>query len=107
MNRPGWVTHWPVEPDEVAFWITQHCAHGFNPRYDAPHGKIVNARRSRTLRALAMVAARGQCADCRDSATEVHHLHYRTLGNETLLDVLPLCSACHELRHMIGVAQNA
>ena len=28
---------------------------------------------------------------------QVHHLHYRTLGNETLADVIGLCAGCHEI----------
>lgn len=30
---------------------------------------------------------------------DVHHLHYRTLGNETPEDVQVLCRLCHRLAH--------
>ena len=38
-----------------------------------------------------------QRAGCSHAATECHHLHYRTLGNEALEDVEFLCLEHHEL----------
>ena len=32
---------------------------------------------------------------CVREATQVHHLHYDTLGNESMADLQPLCSKCH------------
>ena len=56
--------------------------------------------RGRRMLFLAMAGRR--CADCGGAATEVHHLHYRTVGRETPHDVLPLCEACHAGRHGHG-----
>ena len=37
---------------------------------------------------------------CREKPiTQVHHLHYQTLGHETLNDVQGLCSRCHRYCH--------
>lgn len=30
---------------------------------------------------------------------QLHHLHYRTVGDERFEDVLVLCRLCHELEH--------
>ena len=40
------------------------------------------------------------CIDCGDNATDVHHLHYDSLGDEDPVnDLHPLCSYCHNHRH--------
>lgn len=40
------------------------------------------------------------CIDCGVSATDIHHLHYETLGDECpVKDLVPLCSICHSARH--------
>lgn len=36
---------------------------------------------------------------------EVHHLHYRTLGNESPRDLIVVCRACHEAAHGSPVVQ--
>ena len=43
------------------------------------------------------------CIDCcKAVATDVHHLHYDTLGDECAKnDLVPLCSACHAARHQV------
>ena len=42
------------------------------------------------------------CVDCGLSeATDIHHIHYETLGDECPVnDLVPLCNTCHEQRHM-------
>lgn len=44
------------------------------------------------------------CIDCGlAQATDIHHRHYETLGDEDPKnDIVPLCSRCHELRHISG-----
>jgi len=44
------------------------------------------------------------CVDCEAvAATDIHHLHYETLGNECPdKDLAPLCSKCHAERHESG-----
>ena len=41
------------------------------------------------------------CVDCKKiEATDIHHRHYETLGDECPKDdIVPLCSACHKARH--------
>lgn len=46
-----------------------------------------------------MALAGGACGECGQPADDVHHLHYRTLGNESPCDVIPLCRSCHIERH--------
>lgn len=42
-----------------------------------------------------------KCIDCGIAqATDIHHRHYDTLGDECPVnDIVPLCSACHNNRH--------
>lgn len=49
------------------------------------------------LRHSVIRAQRGLCAGCglRRSRLELHHLHYRTLGQERPEDVVALCRWCH------------
>ncbi len=44
------------------------------------------------------------CVDCMSQrGTDIHHLHYNTLGDEDpTVDIVPLCSNCHRLRHENG-----
>ena len=44
--------------------------------------------------------SRGICERCRDRSSEaVHHLHYRSLYNEPLEDLLDVCNGCHDYLH--------
>ena len=41
-----------------------------------------------------------RCAYCKSyNNLEVHHKHYKTLGNETFSDVILLCHWCHNNEH--------
>ncbi len=41
--------------------------------------------------------SRGRCERCgQRDGTQVHHLNYRRLGNETLTDLQHVCTPCHE-----------
>ena len=56
-------------------------------------------------RARAMMSyAGGRCQTCNaspseDNPLEVHHRHYRTVGNERPIDLVALCRQCHQLIH--------
>lgn len=39
------------------------------------------------------------CEICGGRATQAHHLHYRTLGNESMEDLQALCWECHQKEH--------
>ena len=46
--------------------------------------------------------AKGVCEDCStDHSLELHHLHYRTVGEEEPDDLLALCRDCHHQRHRL------
>lgn len=59
-----------------------------------------------TLRKTAMRRAQFRCERERpgearhEGPLEIHHLHYRTLGNERLEDLQVLCPACHEQKRL-------
>jgi len=61
----------------------------------------------RQTRLVAMAAAGNRCEKCGadywlGNRLEVHHLHYRTLGNEQPGDIIVLCGPCHKKEHKIG-----
>lgn len=39
------------------------------------------------------------CADCGSEATQVHHLTYERIGDESIDDLISLCIECHAIRH--------
>jgi 5-methylcytosine-specific restriction endonuclease McrA len=39
------------------------------------------------------------CYDCNKAATQVHHTNYERVPQEKLIDLLTLCSDCHNKRH--------
>lgn len=62
--------------------------------------------RWRILRRVALWLAGGQCRLCENEAREVHHRSYMHAGRggvvgavRELLDLTPLCGACHEVHH--------
>jgi hypothetical protein len=47
----------------------------------------------------------GSVTRCPATTTlQVHHLHYNTLGHESLTDLLCLCAACHAFDHLNACA---
>lgn len=51
-------------------------------------------------RRKAIKAAGGRCSICGCAdRLEVHHKHYRTLGRESLVDLLVVCQECHRNEH--------
>lgn len=54
----------------------------------------------RRLRLLVIARDGGHCAICKCSdLLHVHHLHYRTFGNETGEELVTLCKPCHRDEH--------
>lgn len=44
-----------------------------------------------------------QCENCGNTKRlQVHHLHYRTLGRESVNDLKLLCDSCHKKEHGIA-----
>jgi 5-methylcytosine-specific restriction endonuclease McrA len=55
----------------------------------------------RNIRWEALARDHGRCRDCGIEATEVHHVAYpKVPGGEDLDDLLSLCHACHQRRHV-------
>jgi len=51
---------------------------------------------------------RCQVKECKERCTDLHHLHYRTLGNERPEDVLAVCRPHHDMLEREKVqARNA
>lgn len=51
-------------------------------------------------RALVLARSGGICEGCREvSATEVHHLTYKHMGDEFLFELVAVCTACHARLH--------
>lgn len=41
------------------------------------------------------------CGASRSPGMHLHHRTYKNLGNERLMDLVPVCPTCHELIHLI------
>ncbi len=56
----------------------------------------------KVTRMIALASADYVCRCChRAPATQVHHKHYRTIGNERPGDLVAVCAACHCALHNI------
>mgnify|MGYP000337543416 CR=1 FL=1 len=60
----------------------------------------LNSDKWRKFRLMAIEQTGNKCEECGKSgekiSLEVHHLHYRNLGTETLDDITVCCSDCHK-----------
>lgn len=57
-------------------------------------------------RSKVLARANNLCEGCGDrTATEVHHLTYRNVGDELLFELVALCSTCHSKAHTFGGPQ--
>jgi len=55
----------------------------------------------KAIRWEALARDHGRCRDCGVEAREVHHIEYpRVFGREALDDLISLCRACHQRRHV-------
>lgn len=76
-----------MKPEEKAEREARYLAHLKSPYWDS-------------LRRDVVARANGMCEMCGERRlTQVHHLHYDTLGHETLNDVEGLCARCHRYCH--------
>ncbi|WP_341940346.1 HNH endonuclease signature motif containing protein [Microbacterium sp. LWH10-1.2] len=46
------------------------------------------------------------CDAPRSKGMHLHHRTYKNLGNERLMDLVPVCPACHDLIHEIAAARG-
>lgn len=66
------------------------------------YGKIYQkSHHWKRYRKLRIKKAKYRCEMCGDDAPplQVHHLHYRSLGRESMKDTLVLCVKCHKKEH--------
>ena len=73
--------------------------------------RVIRSARWKSLRLLAIAASGGTCTRCHrpgrkprsgqyvGRVLQLHHLHYDTLGRESLDDVRLLCADCHRAEH--------
>ena len=99
-NLPAWVR----KVDEVAALLTVRRygrrMESARPRYAATwYAKYLQSPHWTRFRIAVMVLSGGKCCRCGDVADHVHHLHYKSIGQEALCDVEPLCEACHTKEH--------
>lgn len=43
----------------------------------------------------------GVCGAAWSNAMQFHHKTYKNLGNERLMDIVPVCNDCHEVVHRL------
>ncbi len=64
------------------------------------HSAYLQTEQWRSLRAKVIDRDKGQCQGCLDRpGTHVHHMTYDRWQRELLIDLVLLCSACHERYH--------
>jgi 5-methylcytosine-specific restriction endonuclease McrA len=76
---------------------------------EGPTGKYadyLNSPHWKEFRLLVMAFWSGECCLCTSDAQDVHHRHYRTIGNESLTDCVPLCRQCHTRVHGVLPSGN-
>lgn len=66
----------------------------------ASYEQYINSPEWQTKRALYKRSRKWECRRCGiKRGLHLHHLTYRNFGRESLDDLLPLCSPCHDLVH--------
>ena len=70
---------------------------------DMPYEEYLNTEYWAIVREWMLDFVRGRCQVCNArSGLQVHHNNYECRGEETRLDLVVLCRACHEKYHGIG-----
>jgi 5-methylcytosine-specific restriction endonuclease McrA len=71
------------------------------------HAANQQTRRYKKLRDNRLVLAGNRCEECGSvEHPQLHHLHYATLGDERLRDVVILCDACHAFATDVQAAEK-
>lgn len=102
-NRPAWVK--PINHAAAILTIRRYRARQSSRQSVEQRGnqndyqRYLQSRHWYDFRLAIFVLSGGACVGCGDVADEVHHLHYRTKGNESACDVVPLCRSCHAKEH--------
>jgi len=81
----------------------RHCYGCYRKQRIKAKTNIGGPRRWQLLRAQAFQVIGNRCWRCRKVFAKrhlhLHHLHYGTVGKETLNNVLLLCRKCHAFKH--------
>jgi 5-methylcytosine-specific restriction endonuclease McrA len=64
---------------------------------NSKYNNYIRSEKWKNFKKSAIVNAGRKCQCCgvKNVLLEVHHVHYRTLGNESLSDVKVVCVSCH------------
>ena len=111
--RPAWDSGTPAkrrcpgcgyEALTSAFKVTRDTRSGYmaeSEEWRAEYNRVLGSARWKKLRLTVAQQQRWRCGNCGQfggvtrSTLELHHHHYRTLGNESPSDVVALCRTCH------------
>ena len=63
------------------------------------YDRYINSPKWRRIRAIIIARDSGLCMGCGSAGNHVHHIHYRTLGDETGAELVLLCKPCHDGEH--------
>lgn len=77
-------------------WTDQTLSHLYRNAY----ADYLQSAEWRRVRSAVMRRANGVCEVCNAApASEVHHLTYDRIGNESLTDLVAICRGCHQEAH--------
>ena len=67
--------------------------------FDLWYSRYLRSPEWKELRSRILALAKWRCHECGAYATEVHHLTYVNVGNESEEDLQALCRRCHQHVH--------
>jgi 5-methylcytosine-specific restriction endonuclease McrA len=85
---------------EAARQIEQQIREKNAPLVIEDYAAYLQSKWWKAKRAQKLKAARGICQKCGGKATEVHHLHYQSLGREKNKHLMAVCRPCHDSIHI-------
>lgn len=72
------------------------------PKHSKEYTSYLASAQWKAKRKMVIARANGICEKCRQRVIQnIHHIHYDTLGYESLSDLLGVCRPCH--RHIHGL----
>lgn len=98
-----WMLSQPVKMQmlqRVGQWWTEQSGTDYQIKANATvdYHSYIDSQEWRNKSATVRAKALHKCQNkpCRNPATEVHHLHYNTLGFERDEDLIAVCHSCHQ-----------
>ena len=71
----------------------------FKEEWWRTYNDYLKSAKWRTMRSLVMERDNGTCRRCSSQAEHVHHLNYDRVGDESMSDLVAVCSGCHKWIH--------